>query len=337
MKTVVTFDTNFIIENKDKIRTIILDIKEKYELVIPKIVIEEVKGQRVRQTIKSYNTIIEKINDSKKENSWLDIIDNTDIDKVIDEQEKNLENWLVRAFDGKIIEIEDKNLLQVVLERCKYKKPPFNNDEKSSDKGFKDTILFLNILYFMKDSEYDEIYLFTNDKVINKFKDELQKEFNDNTHKNLQIVDGNDKELYQILEIHKEDKDDIKVDDDNEIFPTTLPKSEIIKEKTKEVLNNIFSNLEVMSGWNFTTWKKLNLEDTKEILNKLDLLTSKYIFLDEIDINYVFDVQASKGVVKINDLENLSSYYKEMNEEEKEALSYAITCKFNSYYQELPF
>ena len=38
MSTVVTFDTNFIIENKDKIKTIILDVKEKYELVIAKIV-----------------------------------------------------------------------------------------------------------------------------------------------------------------------------------------------------------------------------------------------------------------------------------------------------------
>ena len=57
MSAIVTFDTNFIIENKDKIRTIILDVREKYELIIAKIVIEEVKGQRVRQTLKSYNNI----------------------------------------------------------------------------------------------------------------------------------------------------------------------------------------------------------------------------------------------------------------------------------------
>ena len=86
---VITFDTNFIIENKDKIRTIILDVKKRYELIIAKIVIEEVKGQRVRQTLKSYNNIKDKINAAKKENSWLDIVDNTDIIDVIKEQEKN--------------------------------------------------------------------------------------------------------------------------------------------------------------------------------------------------------------------------------------------------------
>ena len=102
MSAIVTFDTNFIIENKDKIRTIILDVKEKYELIIAKIVIEEVKGQRVRQTLKSYNNIKDKIDSSIKENAWLNIEDNTDIADVIKEQERKLDEWLTKAFDEKI-------------------------------------------------------------------------------------------------------------------------------------------------------------------------------------------------------------------------------------------
>ena len=338
MSSIVTFDTNYIIENKDKIKTIILDIKEKYELFITKIVIEEVKGQKVRQTLKSYNNLIEKINDAKKENSWLNIIDKTDIEKITCEQEKELESWLTKVFDGKIIDINYNNLLEIVLERCKYKKPPFNNEENSSDKGFKDSILFLTILQFMQNNEFDEIYLFTNDKVINKFKDDLEKEFYEITNKKIHIIDGNEKDIYTELEIDKqENKSDLKQENDNEIFPETLPKVKNIREQTRQLLNNIFSDFEIDNNWDFTTWKKVELDDVKKIMDELDQLINKYIFLDKIDINYIFDVQASKANIKINDLESLSNLYKEMNTEEKHALYYAIVSKFNSYYQELPF
>ena len=245
---------------------------------------------------------------------------------------------MTKAFDEKIIEIDYNDLLATVLERCKYKKPPFNNEENSSDKGFKDTILFLNIIQFMKNSEYDEIYLFTNDKVINKFKNELQNEFFENTNKKLNIVSGNEDELYKILEIDKkESTNETKDENDNEIFPKITPKEKDIREQTKELLSNIFSEFEIVNNWNFVTWKKAEVKDIKIILGDLGQLINKYIFLDKIDINYIFDVQASKGTIKISDLETLSDLYREMNTEEKDALAYAITCKFNSYYQELPF
>lgn len=338
MSTVVTFDTNFIIENKDKIRTIIFDVKEKYELRIAKIVIEEVKGQRVRQTLKSYNNIKDKIDSSIKENAWLNIEDNTDIANVIKEQERKLDEWLTKAFDKKIIEIDYNDLLATVLDRCKYKKPPFNNEENSSDKGFKDTILFLNLMHFMKNSGYDEIYLFTNDKVINKFKNDLQNEFFESTNKKLNIVSGNEDDLYKILGINKKESiDETKEEKDNEIFPRIIPKAKNVREQTKELLSNIFSDLEIFNDWNFVTWKKAEVEDIKIVLDDLGKLINKYIFLDQIDINYIFDVQASKGTIKISYLESLSDLYREMNTEEKDALAYAITCKFNSYYQELPF
>ena len=338
MSAIVTFDTNFIIENKDKIRTIILDVKEKYELIIAKIVIEEVKGQRVRQILKSYNNIKDKIDSSIKENAWLNIEDNTDIADVIKEQERKLDEWLTKAFDEKIIEIHYDDLLATVLDRCKYKKPPFNNEENSSDKGFKDTILFLNLIHFMKNSGYDEIYLFTNDKVINKFKNDLQNEFFESTNKKLNIVSGNENDLYKILGIDKKESvNETKEEKDNEIFPKTTPKAKNIREQTKELLSNIFSELEVFNNWNFVTWKKAEVEDIKIILDDLGKLINKYIFLDQIDINYIFDVQASKGTIKISYLESLLDLYREMNTEEKDALAYAITCKFNSYYQELPF
>ena len=346
MNSIVTFDTNFIIENKNEIGTIILDIKPNYKLVIARLVIEEVKAQKVRQTIKNYNSIKEKIEESKKENSWIDIVDNTDIENVIVEQENKLDEWLIKAFDNNIVEINnnDNALLENILKRCKYKKPPFNNVDGASDKGFKDTILFINLMDFIKDTNYDEIFLFTNDKVFNKFKKDLEKEFNENMGKNINIISGDINRLYDILNIkkveeeNKEEEEKEKEEEKNEeIFPKIQKDEKSIREKTKEILSNIFWELELMNNWNFITWNKIEVEEVKKLLDNLNEIISKYIFLDKIDVKYIFGVDANKGDIYISDLEKLDNVYKEMSESEKNALAYAITCKFNSYYQELPF
>ncbi len=68
----------------------------------------------------------------------------------------------------------------------------------------------------------------------------------------------------------------------------------------------------------------------QEVLEELNQTISKYIFLDKIDINYIFDCQASNGKIKIHNLEELLNIYLEMSKEEKNALVYALACKFNS-------
>lgn len=338
MKSIVTFDTNYIIENKGNMKTIINDIKEKYNVVIAQIVIEEVKGQRARETIKTHKNILEKINEAKKENSWLSIIDNTDVEGVIESQEKQLDDWLKKACNHEVVKIENENLLETILERCKYKKPPFNNEEHSSDKGFKDTILFLNLMQYMKNSKYGEIYLFTNDNAFIKYKKSLQEEFFNNTGKELKIVNGEDNSLYIELNIKKQDKEKQKTEESNsEIFPSALPKSKDIREQTKNLLNDIFTKLDTESNWNFVTFKEAKSEEIGKSVEGLNQIINKFIFLDKIDINYIFDIQANTGELYISDLEKLINLYSEMNKEEREALIYSITCRFNSYYHDLPF
>ena len=65
-KEIVTFDTNFLIENKIGLKDTINSIKEKYTCIILELVIEEIKGQKVRDTVNEYNNIIEKITKYKK-------------------------------------------------------------------------------------------------------------------------------------------------------------------------------------------------------------------------------------------------------------------------------
>lgn len=336
MNSVVTFDTNFIIENKSDLKEILSSIKGKYELVIPKIVIEELKGQKVRETITNYNKIIEKINESKKDNNWLDITDSTNLKEITEKQEEKIDNWLTKAFEGKIIQLNNSNLLETVLERCKYKRPPFNNEANSSDKGFKDTLLFLSLLDYMRKSNFEEMYLITNDKVIKKYKEDLENELYEETNKKLIIVSGNEEDLYRILEIEKTaEKHKTKSENDIDFFSESKFVSKISIEETKELINNIFKELD--SNLDFVTWKLVELEEIESTLERLEQTIRKFVFLDKTDINNFFDVQANNGFINIKYLEELTTLYKKMSDEEKESLAYALKYKFNSYYKELPF
>lgn len=54
-------------------------------------------------------------------------------------------------FKDKIIIYKREEMLNRVLQRNRYKQPPFYNESNSSDKGFKDTIIFLTVLDFIND------------------------------------------------------------------------------------------------------------------------------------------------------------------------------------------
>jgi len=88
------------------------------------------------------------------------------------------ENLKKYYFDElNIIPIPDDDILlfNKVLEMSINKKPPFIGG--SSDKGFKDAILFLSLLKFAEDNKYDKYVLFSEDKGFSNNIKELQDEF----------------------------------------------------------------------------------------------------------------------------------------------------------------
>lgn len=343
MDCIVTFDTNFIIDNKSDINNILKDIKRNYNIAIAKLVIEEIKGQRVRLSIKNYETIMKKIEEAKKENKWLKIEDKTDIDAVLEKQEERLETWLVKEFDNNVIDVGYDNFMSVVMNRCKYKKPPFNNDDNSSDKGFKDTLLFLILMEYMKVSKENKIYLITNDKIIIKFKNELEKEFLEKTNKDLNIISGDKENIYKILEIESQSEEKTqeseksKEIDDIIVLEKTKERENIVQE-TLEILNNIFSNLNYSSRGNFSLWTKIENGKIKEFLEDLYINIECYVFMDEICIHDIIDIDSTKdGKIKVENLKKLSELYLEMSDKNKDALVLALTNRLNEYYVELPF
>ena len=83
--------------------------------------------------------------------------------------------------------VEIKNVsFKNILKRAINKNKPFVGENGNSDKGFKDAVLWENIIEYAKKSENKKFILLT--KNIQDFPKELEDEFENVTNKRIEIV-----------------------------------------------------------------------------------------------------------------------------------------------------
>ena len=147
MKAIV-FDTNFLYESLGDINPIILKLIDKgFTPYLTQIAVDE----RVAQKIKKINEKYDQLCSIKNElNRFVQI----EVPKIEDSCYTTLTNDTFNEysviFKGNIIPmLKKENLLHIVFKRACYKIPPFIN-ESNSDKGFKDTLMWLSIVDFFK-------------------------------------------------------------------------------------------------------------------------------------------------------------------------------------------
>jgi hypothetical protein len=154
----VFFDTN-IIRNSDGVdhffggRQELDRFKKVAEIMIPSIVITEIKNQR-RKSFKSKR-------DSFLSNPFFNLM-GLNKDRVSDEK---IEKWIDNLEKNEKIEhtkitVKNKDILPEIFELAINNKPPFEID---TDKGFKDTIIYFTILQYIKDNPSDQIYFICRD------------------------------------------------------------------------------------------------------------------------------------------------------------------------------
>ena len=68
-----------------------------------------------------------------------------------------------------------KELFKDILNRYYREFPPF---EENNDEGFKDTLIFLSILNFLKKGLYEKYVFFSDDKIFKNKKKNLERQFN---------------------------------------------------------------------------------------------------------------------------------------------------------------
>ncbi len=152
-----------------------LDIYDLVSIAVPQIVWKEMR----KQNISGYNKKVEEFEKYIKDHKFpfhSYQIDNTKkYSDYLDQQITDFKN----SLKNRPINIEELNFPSdrcyiKLINRAYEKRPPFEGKDKSSDKGFKDALLWESILEYKVDNPNTNIILYTNDHMFN---DEIKKEY----------------------------------------------------------------------------------------------------------------------------------------------------------------
>lgn len=135
-------DTNILTEYKSDLTSIKEVLIASADIFIPRIVIEEIQGQKVRTIKDDYDKIKTGM---KKHNGMFKFSENFNLDNEIIKVERDIAKWFEKYCDNNVLEYKNIKLSEVI-KRSKYKMAPFINEANSSDKGFKDSIIWMSIL-----------------------------------------------------------------------------------------------------------------------------------------------------------------------------------------------
>ena len=242
-------------------------------------------------------------------------------------------------FNNKIISYNKENMLDRVLERNKYKQPPFYNESNSSDKGFKDTIILFTIIDFINEFKDEaSFYFITSDNGFIKYKKEIEHEFFERTPRKLTIIEGSDKEkLYKEFDINKQtgkdNNQEINVFSKNDIDLVDIRRriNELMDFFTLTTILDFYGN--PMGEKRFGISLYIDNEKTEKFLNNIDDTIEKNIFRNDILVECFFDENdhvSSDYTIDIDTMKEISKLYKNVkNTKYKEAFVNYICQRIN--------
>ena len=232
----VIFDTNILNENKLKLNEINEKLKVVSDIYVPEMVIEEIKSQKARTITDDYSRIETII---KRNENLFKYKEDFKLSDVLIESEHHIEKWFNNNYD-KIIKYSGITMKDI-LNRLKYKIAPFINEPGSSDKGFKDTIIWMSILKNKDIQNYKQIFFVTHDKAgFTKRREDLLAEYEQRCNVPLTIC-SNIEELFNNLGIVKLEKTNLLSEDDlNDAFKVDDISN--LKEELNTCISNILYN-----------------------------------------------------------------------------------------------
>ena len=183
-KTAFVFDTNFIVQEKN-LDSVLKNLEGKFSVYVPQMCIDERIAQECRNLRKQFDEVE---NIQKKCARIASISFKISYEEkaaeLSDKMQKNYEKW----FGSHIIPLsKDAKTFQMVLDRVHQKLPPFFDEPNASDKGFKDTIVWISLLDFFTSNGGSKVIFVTNDDGFVKKSTRLCEEFHRVTGKTIEI------------------------------------------------------------------------------------------------------------------------------------------------------
>ena len=180
------------------------DIKTKYE-----------KIEEARQNLSRYVTIAEKMSFSDS----------------FEKKQNEINATYLQVFrDQKIIKLsKDMTIFEAVLDRDYKHIAPFQKyvpDGKQSDKGFKDSLIWLSILHKYESMKNDslKVYFITDDKYFSDRSNELSAEFLERTGMTIRFFKNNRIPEFEIKETKPAEE---TVREDQEVYPLEIEETRI--------------------------------------------------------------------------------------------------------------
>jgi len=185
----VILDTNFIFSNAKKMGDLLQTLENKFKVYVTQISVDERKEQACREFEKGYEDV------KRFYSKFAFIVEASgfaDIGEALDTLRCKMQNKYESSFPDHLIPLNtSKELLETVLDRANRKISPFLAIENASDKGFKDTLIWLSILEYFKTNGEREVIFVSDDNGFTKGADFLCKEFREVTGKEITIKDKN--------------------------------------------------------------------------------------------------------------------------------------------------
>lgn len=183
-KKAFVFDTNFIIQNQ-RLDETLKKLEENFSIYVTQVSIDE----RIAQERRNTKLLFDEAEKLKGKTSHFVNINFT---KTYEDEcwyiGTGMQKKYERLFEDRIIPFHPgEDTLNAVVERANMKIPPFIDNANASDKGFKDSLLWLSMLSYFKDNGESEILFISDDGGFNKNCDALQKEFQEETGKAIEI------------------------------------------------------------------------------------------------------------------------------------------------------
>ncbi len=187
VKKAFVFDTNFILENIN-LAEVVSNILDEYTIYVTQVSIDERISQKYLALQKKYASLATLTKDYK---GVAKIEECIPFETASKRDREITQNGYIDLFGENIIPYnQNGRLFQQVLDRVYKKIPPFLSADNASDKGFKDTLIWLSLLDYFKENGEAEVVFVTNDKGFLNNAEALCQEFHEVTGKEISIKEN---------------------------------------------------------------------------------------------------------------------------------------------------
>jgi len=186
IKKAFVFDTNFIIQNKNLDEVIENLNKRNYSVYVTKVAVDERIAQECVKQKGKYEKL-EKLTKEAKDFATITI--NKKYEEVENIYKTGMQKKYSDHFGEKIIPYsQDSEMFAKILRRAFMKTPPFLTS--GTDKGFKDSLMWLSMLDFFKSNGENEVLFVSSDNGFKENGPSLCEEFEEITGKKIEIKDN---------------------------------------------------------------------------------------------------------------------------------------------------